>query len=157
MVMKSIILTYAGVSEEEQKILTETNIFKLALNQHGAIYNPDARIITDYVLPQICAYFPETIISVRQRLRTPSDRIIYPNIEFKGATIIAGVEYLISKGYDEILIVGDNTVNMTEFQNLVNDEMSKYTSRINIYQYTQGNFNLPVKTIKEFCKGENYV
>ena len=68
-----------------------------------------------------------------------------------GSTIIAGLEYLISKGYDEILIVGDNKVNSLEFRNEVNREIDKISSNIKIYQYSMGSFHLPVKTIEQFC------
>jgi hypothetical protein len=113
--MKAIILTYAPVQDFEREILKQTNIFKLALNQHAVDLKPNARIITDYILPKIFDSCPEKIISVRQRLRCYSARVEYPNIEFKGSTIIAAADYLISKDYDEILIVGDNRVNSQKF------------------------------------------
>ena len=149
--MKAIILTYAPVQDFEREILKQTKIFKLALNQHSKDLKPDARIITDYVLPKIIKTCSEKIISVRQRLRYVSERVEYPDIEFKGSTIIAAIDYLISKNYDEILITGDNRVNTVKFQCEVNKEMDKLSSKIRIYQYSGGNFHLPVKTIKEFA------
>ena len=148
--MKAIILTYAPIQDSEWKILTETKIFKLALNQHAADLKPDARIITDYVLPKIYKNHSEKIISVREKLKYYSPRIEYPNIEFKGLTIIAAVDYLILKNYDEILIVGDNKVHTIKFRDEVNKEIDKLSPKIKIYQYSQGNFNLPQKSIKEF-------
>ena len=123
--MKAIILTYAPVQDFEREILRNTNIFKLALNQHAAELKPDKRIITDYVLPKIMENCHESIISVRERLRSYSLRVEYPKIEFKGSTIIAAVDYLISKNYDEILIVGDNKVNTPKFREEVNSEIKK--------------------------------
>ena len=149
--MKAIILTYAPVQDFEREILKQTKIFKLALNQHAKDLKPDARIITDYVLPKIIKTCPEKIISVREKLRFDSPRVEYPKIEFKGSTIIAAVDYLISKNYDEILIVGDNRVNTGKFQAEVNKEMDKLSSKIKIYQYSKGNFNLRVKSINEFA------
>lgn len=137
--MKAIILTYAPVQDSESEILKNTKIFKLALNQHAADLNPNARIITDYVLDKIYKTFPEKIISLREKLRALSPRIEYPDIEFKGSTIIAAVDYLISKNYDEILIVGDNMVNTKKFQDEVNKEMDKLVSKAKIYQYKKGN------------------
>lgn len=148
--MKAIILTYAPVQDFERELLINTNIFKLALNGHAKDLKPDARIITDYVLPHIIANFSESIISVREKLRYITQRVEYPEIEFKGSTIIAGVDYLISKNYKEILVVGNNKVNSDEFQNEVNRQMDKLASNANIYQYSNGNFNLRVKSIKEF-------
>ena len=150
--MKAIILTYAPVQDYEREILKNTKIFKLALNQHAKDLKPDARIITDYVLPHIIANSPENIISIREKLRYNSQRVEYPDIVFKGSTIIAGVDYLILKGFDEILIVGDNRVNTVKFQCEVNKEMDKLSAENRIYQYSDGNFNLKVKSIKDFTQ-----
>ena len=149
--MKAVILTYAPVKDAEKSIIQTTNIFKLALNQHAEELKPDARIITDYVLSAICSKFPQKIISVREKLRNYSERVEYFDGEFKGSTLLAGLDYLISKNYDEILIVGDNKVNHEQFRNLVNTEIDKIKNQAKIFQYSKGNFNLPVKTITEFC------
>lgn len=149
--MKAIILTYAPVTEIEKKILIETTIYKLALNHHCSEYYPNARILTDYVLLNIYNRFPETIISVRDRLRTPSDRVIYFDKEFRGATIVSAVEYLISQNYNEILIVGNNRVNNIKFQNLVCEQIDELAERVMLYQYSNGNFNIPIKSITDFC------
>ena len=149
--MKAIILTYAPINDAEKFTLQKTNIFKLALNQHAEDLNPNARIITDYILPKIYKRFSQKIISVREKLKFTSDRVEYFDGEFKGSTILAGIDYLISKNYDEILIVGNNKVNHNQFQESVNNEIDKIKNKVNIYQYTKGNFNLPVKTISEFC------
>ena len=150
--MKSIILTYAPVTETERRILTDTNIFKLAVNQHAEDLKPDARIITDYILKIICEHFPHKIISVRDKFRYESPRVEYFKTEFKGATIVAALEYLIFKNYNEILILGDNSVNTDEFQNLVKYEIDKIKEKAKVYQYKNGNFNLPVMSVNEFCK-----
>lgn len=148
--MKAVILTYAPVQDFEREILSRAKIFKLALNQHASDLKPSARIITDYYLPRILKTCSEKIISVREKLRCFSPRVEYPNIEFKGSTIIAGVEYLILKGYDEILIVGDNRVNSFEFREVVNKELEKLKGKAKIYQYSKGNFDLEIMPIKNF-------
>ena len=148
--MKAIILTYAPVQDFERELLINTNIFKLALNQHAKDLKPDARIITDYVLSKILKTCPEKIISVREKIRCYSPRVEYAEIEFKGSTIVAAIDYLISKCYNEILIVGNNKVNSKVFHEDVNRQIDKLVLKANIYQYTKGNFNLAVKSIKEF-------
>ena len=148
--MKAIILTYAPVRDFEREILLRTKIFKLSLNQHASDLKPNARIITDYYLPRILKTYSEKIISVREKLRYDSPRVEYPKIEFKGSTMVAGVEYLISKGYDEILIVGDNRVNSLEFREEVNKGLNKLKGKAKIYQYSKGNFDLEIKSIKNF-------
>lgn len=149
--MKALILTYAPVKISDQEILKNTKIFKLALNQHAEELRPDARIITDYILKNIYKMFSEKIISLRDRCIQNSAQIEYPKIEFKGATILAAIDYLIYKKYDEILIIGDNSVNNEKFKTIVNEEINKINSNMAIYQYTNGNFNLPVKNISDFC------
>ena len=150
--MKSLILTYAPVSNAERKILTETSIFKLALNQHAREYSPDARIIADYTLKNIYNKFDEKIISVRDKSLPESERIVYFRGEFKGSTILAAIDYLISLGYDKILIVGNNKVNNLKFRNEVSQEIDKIKDKIKLYQYSNGDFNLSVKTIADFCQ-----
>lgn len=148
--MKAIILTNAPVQDFEQQILKQTKIYKLALNQHAKEFYPNARIITDYVLSNVCQNTSEKIISLREHFRFYSPRVEYSNIEFRGSTMIAAVEYLISKNYDEILIVGTNTVHSQVFRDCIKNEMNKFASKADIYQYSNGYFNLPQKSIKEF-------
>ena len=156
--MKSIILTYAPIQQSELEIIKNTKIYKLALNHHAQELKPNARIISDYVLPKICAKFPQDkIISVREKLRYPSINVEYYEGEFKGATIISAIDYLISKKYKDILIIGDNSVNGNEFINLINNEINKIKNtfnKVNIYQYTRGNFPLPQMCISDFCRDE---
>ena len=150
--MKAVILTYAPVSDFEKNILKNTNIFKIALNQHAEELNPHVRIITDYFLENIHNRFSQKIISLRDRLKYPSKRVEYPELEFKGSTIIAAAKYLILKNYKEILIVGDNKVNSEEFRNMVNQDMEKLLVGAKFYQYANGNFNLPIMSIYNFCR-----
>ena len=150
--MKAVILTYAPIADSEKNILKTSSLYKLALNQHAEECKPNARIITDYILTKMLKSFPEKIISLREHLRCPSKRVEYFNSEFKGSTIIAAIEYLIFNKYDEILIIGDNKVNTIEFSNKVNDEIYKLKDKAKLYQYTNGYFKLPVKSITEFCQ-----
>jgi len=149
--LKAIILTYANIEQSEKSLLQSTNIFKLALNQHAEELYPDYRIITDYFLEKMCKNFSQKIISVRDRLNCYSDKVEYFDGKFKGATILSAIDYLLSKDYEEILIIGDNKVHDPAFQNLINTEIDKLDTKTKIYQYSDGNFHLPVKTIEEFC------
>ena len=150
MVKKAVILTYAPISNNETELLRKTKIFKLALNHHAEELLPNARIITDYVLKNISAKYTQKIITVRDRSKPQSKDIEYFNGEFKGATILSAIDYLIDKKYEEILIIGNNSVNNLKFRNLINDEIESLKDKTKLYQYSDGNFNLPVKTIKEF-------
>lgn len=148
--MKAIILTQAPVTDAENKILLETEIFKLAINQHAEELKPDVRIISDYILAEICRNFSQKVVSVRDKFRYSSDRVEYFDTEFRGATIVSAIEYLISKNFDEILIVGDNTVHKEVFQNFVRKEVDMVKGKAEIYQYSYGNFNLPTKSVADF-------
>ena len=152
MILKAIILTQTPIKDFEKEILKHTKIFKIALNQHAEELKPDVRMITDYILADICQNFPQKVISVRDKFRYETSRVEYFDTEFKCATIVAAIEYLISKNYDEILIVGDNTVNSKDFQNYTKKEVEMLQTKAHICQYSNGKFSLPVKTITEFCK-----
>lgn len=150
--MEAIILTYAPVEGAEKEILAKTKIFKIALNQHAEEFRPNARIITDYILSKVIKRFPEKVISLRDRTKFPPNRVEYSDLKFKGSTILAALDYLISNGFDKILIIGDNKVNNLKFRNVVNEEIGKLKGSAEIFQYSDGNFNLPCMSITDFCK-----
>lgn len=153
---KAIVLTQIKITDIEKELLKNTNVFKIALNQHAEELKPNIRIVTDYSLGEKCFKFPQKIISIRERFRFITDKVIYPkDIKFKGSTILASLDWLIQQNYRDILIIGDNTVNTKEFQDKVNEEIEKIKHKANIYQFSNGNFNLPVISIKEFL-GVNY-
>ena len=66
--MKAIILTYAPVDEKEKAILAGTGIYKIAINQHGSEYKPDARIISDYVLVKMCQMISLLLLALNVRV-----------------------------------------------------------------------------------------
>lgn len=154
MTMKAIILTFAPVSEEEKNILRNTNIVKVAINQHAEELKPTYRICSDYgIIGNLLENYSQNVITVREWVN--HERLIYAgNISFKGSTMVACIEYLV-KDYDDILIIGDNTVHSESFKNRINQEIETITKNnpeVKIYQYRQGNFNLPVESVKEFTE-----
>ena len=153
---KVIILTFAPVNAKERKLLKDTRIVKVAINQHAEYLKPDYRICTDYgVIGNLLQNYQQKIITTREWV--PNKRLIYAGqISFKGSTIVSCVEYIIQKGFKQILIVGDNTVHSESFQNRINSELVRILDEnadIKIFQYRKGNFYLPVKSIKQFMKG----
>lgn len=150
---KAMILTFAPVSPKERKSIRRTDIKKYAINQHAEYLKPDFRICSDYgVIGNLLQNFTQKIITIREWV--PHERLIYAGqIQFKGSTIVALIEYLISQNFKEILIVGDNTVHSTIFQDRVNKEIQEICNKnpeIKIYQYSKGNFPLPVQKVKQF-------
>lgn len=156
--MKAIILTNADIDEHDKELLRDTEITKIAINQHAEELKPNYRICSDYgIIGNLLENYSQQIITLREWVN--HERLIYAgSISFKGSTMIAGIEYLINKNYSEILIVGDNTVHSDIFQNRINDEIEIIKNNkpdINIFQFSQGNFNLPVKSVEEFLKERN--
>ena len=156
--MKALILTFAPVNEDDKELIRNTKIDKFAINGHAEDLNPDCRIISDYgIILFMLEHFKQKIISVRETI--PNERVINASyIQFKGSTLICLIDYLIFNKYDEILIVGDNSVRAEFFKKRINDEMEiikKQHPEIKIYQYVQGNYNLPVKSVKGFINDNN--
>ena len=154
--MKALILTFAPVTEKQKELIKNTNITKIAINGHSEELNPDYRICSDYgVIEFLMKYFKQKIITVREWVK--DERLINAtNILFKGSTLVAAIDYLVFKKYDEILIVGDNTVREKFFQKRINDEIEKIKKenpQIKIFQYRKGNYNLSVLSVERFISG----
>ncbi len=150
---KAIVLTQVNVDNSDVQKLIDTQIFKIALNQHAENLKPHQRICTDYsVQTDLLNKFNQPVVIIRDYF--PDKRIIFqPKITFKGSTIIAAIEYLISCEYDEILLIADNTVHQEWFKNRVNKELDsivEQNSKVKIYQFTKGNFNVETKSINDF-------
>lgn len=155
--MKAIILTSAPVNSEEEELLKSTSETKVAINFHAEHLKPNYRICSDYyIIGDLLKFCSQKIITTREWC--PDDRLIYAgHIQFKGSTMVAAIEYLISEGFNEILIVGDNSVHDKIFQDRIKKEISQILIKkpeVNIYQYGNGNFNLKTKTITEFLRKE---
>lgn len=154
--MKAIVLTNAPVNDTQAELLKNTNIKKFAINAHAQVLNPDFRVCSDYgIIEYLLRFFPQKIVTTREWV--PDKRLIYAgHIAFKGSTMVACIEYLIDQKYKDILIVGDNTIHDENFKQRINKEIDLIiaNNEVNIFQYTNGNYNLPVKTVEQFIKGE---
>lgn len=153
--LKAIILTNSPVNESEQQLLIHTKIKKFAINFHVPELKPDFRITSDYyIIGALLGFCSEKIITTREWV--PNDRLIYAgHIPFKGSTLVALVDYLISANYKEILIIGNNSVHDKQFQDRINKEIKsdlEQNSDVKIYQYSHGNFDLPYLSLQEFIK-----
>lgn len=150
--MKALILTYAPVTAKEKDLINNSNILKIAIN--SAPYKSDYRVVNDVEsIPYLLINFEEQII-VRAIDPTVSDntRVIYNhNLYMYGGTITAGIDFAIKQGAKDILLIADNTVYTKKHQDNINKGIEHF--RADIYQYSKGNFNLPVKKIKDFIIG----
>lgn len=157
---KAIILTGIELNASDKKQLQETSIFKLALNHHCQDMNADLRIITDYGNFNYCSKLPERLVTVRYKPRFKEDKYIVPDIEYRGSTVVAGIEYLYLQGYDEILIVGDNSVHGADFIKCVNigiKTLKDIYKKLKLYQFSDGYFEMPVMSIKNFLTIKNLI
>lgn len=147
--MKAIILTYAGVSKEEKKLLQETNIFKIACNDYCAELKPNVRLTADNIVDKCLKCDTCPVISVNYDLT--KERVIngsyLPN---RHSSLLFCIDYLYLKGYDDVLLVATNPPGTnTHKLNLEGTDFMK--DCFNLYKYSEeGTFNLPIKTVKEF-------
>ena len=153
--MKAFVLTSAPVQPEDVQPIIDTKIHKFAINGHAEYLNPTYRICSDYgVSAFLMEFFTQPIITTREYAN--SKRLIYAgDIPFRGSTIVACLEYLAKRDYKQILIIGDNTVHEQFFQDRINSEIQRIlqeNSEVEIFQYSKGNFNLPVKTVQQFLR-----
>ena len=154
---KAIILTYAPITEAEKLLLINTEIFKLAINQHCSELKPNCRIIADYWNWQFMINnFPETLIVARESIKHP--RVISkPDLPCLMGTITSAIVHLLEENTEKILLVADNKVHGKVFQDEIKKAVSELNAKNNIYQYSQGNFDLPVIKIKEFIKWKQHI
>lgn len=170
--MKAFVLTRCNtISEEDIQLIQSSDIFKICVN--NAEYNCNYRLFHDYShYANFVKYFPEPLITSYHALQcvektaiqktnrfvmfyNTSDIVNSKNsneLFFSTGSIIPSIDYCIKQGYKDIILVADNNVYSDNFKTKINEAISKLTKHSNIYQFSNGNFNLPVKSIKEFIR-----
>lgn len=148
--MKAIILTYADVTLKEKKLINDSCLFKVAVN--WANYQTDYRVTRDYKsLDFICNRFKEPVIlSACDGRKDRFKRAKAMNLYYKGSTLTSAVDFCLNLGYNEILLVANNKVHTEHLQETVKQAINELKAKGTIYQYTKGNFDLPVKSIEDF-------
>ena len=169
---KCFILTRCdAITEQEKQLINNSNIFKMAVNY--AHYNSNCRLFHDYSFwNKYVGYFSESLITsyhikhsedLQQAKDTGRFILFYetstmPVIEkidtlhFDSSSIIPAINYCTLQGFTEILLIADNTAYDNILQQDINKAIAKYKDIANIYQYSNGNFILPIKTIEEFIR-----
>jgi len=72
------------------------------------------------------------------------------------STLDTSIDFLYKLGVKEVLLIADNKIieDGINFHKGFCEQMKKvvdfYSTKINIYQFSKGNFNVPVKTLKQF-------
>jgi len=155
--MKAIVLTYAPITKEEEKLLRETDVFKVACNWHSENLKPDIRITLDNAetIKKCLDVGNQNIVSLQ--FDYPDERVkrIY-NLPKRLSSLISCCDYLISRGYNQILLVATNTVTNQKaissgFQKINIDGINTVKDYAHIYKYSSDAvFDLNTRTIEEF-------
>ena len=155
--MKAIVLTYAPVTPKEEELLKNTDVFKVACNWHSENLKPDVRITLDRdeTIKKSLDVGNQPVLSLQFDYDHPRVKRIY-NLPKRLSSLISCCDYLISRGYTQILLVATNTVTnqkaiSTGFQkiNLTGIDSVKDYAHIYKYRY-DAVFNLNTRTIEEF-------
>ena len=153
--MKAIILTYAPITSEEENLLKETSVYKIACNTYRAEVKPDVRLTSDNIVNKCleCDLCP--VISINYDLE--KERVIngchYPDMN---SSLLNCACYLVLNGYTSILLVANNLKTnrkdiSLEFQELNRKGINKLKEFACFYKYSDiGVFDIPTKTIKDF-------
>ena len=155
--MKAIVLTYAPVSKEEEKLLKNTDIFKVACNWHSEDLKPDVRITLDRdeTIKKSLDVGNQPVLSLQFDYDHPRVKRVY-NLPKRLSSLISCCDYLIANGYNQILLVATNTVTnqkaiSTGFQKINLDGIDSVKDYAHIYKYRDDAvFNLNTRTIEEF-------
>lgn len=155
--MKAIVLTYAPVSKKEEKLLKNTDIFKVACNWHSEDLKPDVRITLDRdeTIKKCLDVGNQPVLSLQFDYDHPRVKRIY-NLPKRLSSLISCCDYLIANGYNQILLVATNTVtNQKEissgFQNINIEGINSVKEYAHIYKYRDDAvFDLNTRTIEEF-------
>lgn len=159
--MKAIVLTYAELNKKDKELLKNTNVFKIACNTYCAELKPDIRLCADNIVDKCLECDTCDVLSVDYDASIETDRVIrcatLPRLH---SSLLYCIEWLILKGYDNILLVANNlfaTGNEIKksFQELNKKGVNDLKSCAYIYKYsTEGVFDVPTVSIEEFLNME---
>lgn len=146
---KAIILTYAPVSNEDAKLLKNTDIFKIATNYSAAELKPNIRLTADDIVDKCLECDTCPVLSIHHDLG--KDRVINASyLPNRKSSLLSCIDYLYLQGYDDVLLVAtnppDTATHIMNKRGVNNMKTSLY-----LYKYTEeGCFDIPYMTIKEF-------
>lgn len=183
--MKALVLTrQLNDLPEELKLISESNILKIAVNHAPA--RSDYRVFSDYDMwhfydkPQYINRGERLVTTNAGMLALPNHIWMYykpvsnpnPNdvretmivnhrqvytqeLFYYGGSIIPATDLAIKLGATEILLIADNTVYYEEFQETIKKSMNKLKAYCDISCFkAENNFNLPYKDLAKFLQGE---
>ena len=146
--MKAIVLTYAPITKEEQKLLKNTDIFKIACNNYCAELKPNIRLCADDIVDKCLKCDTCPVISKNYDLE--KDRVINGcYLPTRHTTLISCIDYLYLKGFTSVLLVATNPDSKTTKLNI--EGINSIKDCLYLYKYSDsGNLDVPTKSIKDF-------
>ena len=146
--MKAIVLTYAPVTKKEAELLKNTDVFKIATNFSAAELKPNIRLTADNIVDKCLNCDSCDVISLNYDL--DRERVInackLPN---RHSSLLSCIDYLYTKGYNQVLLVASNPDSATCKINY--EGINDIKDCLNLYKYSKdGKMDIPYKSIKEF-------
>jgi len=158
---KAIVLTYPNLNKKEEKLLKNTDVFKIACNWHAESLKPNQRLIADNgIIDNVKKAGNQQIATLLEYYE--DDRLEdYRHLPKRNSTLLSCVDYLLFHNYTDVLLIADNTqANNQEidvnFQNFIRKTINQQSNFINIYKYSEkGFFDIPHVSIEDFLKMNN--
>lgn len=155
---KAIVLTYPKLTKKDERLLKNTEIFKIACNWHSEQLNPHKRLIADKgIIEKVKLLCKQPILTL---LEYNGDKQLEDCRHFpkRNSTLLSCVDYLIKERYTHILLIADNRTSdgkdiNKKFQKHIYDTINQQKRFINIYKYSErGYFDIPHISIEEFLE-----
>ena len=146
--MKAIILTYAPITNQEQELLKNTDIYKIACNDYCAQLKPNIRLCADNIVKKCldCDICPVVSLNYDLEQKRVINGCYLPK---RHTTLVSCVDYLYLQGFTSILLVASNPVSATYKLNI--EGINSVKDCLHLYKYSkEGNLDIPYKSIKDF-------
>ena len=147
--MKAIILTYAGVTKEEARLLKDTDVYKIACNNYCAEFKPNIRICADDIVNRCLEADSCPVVSINYDLEKEGviNGCYLPN---RHSSLLNAIDYLYLKGYTHVLLIATNPEG-TATHKINFNGVNNMKDCLYLYKYTKdGCFDIPYKSVKEF-------
>lgn len=160
---KVMILTKVPVSVDTRDFVDSCDVFKICVNWCN--FKGDVRIFHDadlykwyeekyteplithnWVINKVDKSKYSLLYGSTPKLNTQNKEELYQSAGTMGKAMDLCVKY----GAKKILLIADNTAHSLAFRNQVNDVLCRLSDYASFYQFSDGNFLCPVKSIEDF-------
>jgi len=147
--MKAIVLTYAKLTKEEEKLLKDTDVFKIACNNYCSELKPNVRLCADNIVDRCLECDTCPVISCNYDLEREGviNGSYLPN---RHSSLLYCIDYLYLQGYTQVLLVATNPEG-TATHKINYEGVNSMKDCLYLYKFSkEGCFDIPHKTVKEF-------